>query len=656
MPFHIKYRPTTLDDFVGNQVLVRSLSAVLASEAPPQAYLFTGPSGCGKTTLARIVAQSLGVSDFDFQEVDSADFRGVDHVREVRRHMVLAPAKGKRRAWLLDECFAAGTLIETPDGAIPIETFQPGQAVYSLVGLDRIKACFANRIPLSRLVRVVFDNGVTLFCSKEHLFYTDIGWVPAAKLTKNHLTFPFACYNMANTYQRSKGETDGGNQALSGMRSNDAVLPWQKTEQEVLQSILSCKRQEHQTRDKKSIVQPGNAPQDIGGAETVLAGNQGWADRAPSTFRKDDSEKSYASSRSAGESKGDETSQRDLECLAGHARGQRKIDHATADIGDCLGLADRSGCPHEPCTFEQKRVSHQLQGRHRQPQPEIGNRDRRTVPQRETSDASGCQKGGQAQPVRVDRIEIYQPRYNDESFAGVIGNTERATGLVTLYDLEVEKHPSYFANGLPVHNCHKLTNEAQNALLKALEDTPAHVIFLLATTDPEKLLPTVRNRCSTFTVQPLTRKKLVDLMIQVCQKERKRIHTDVLGLLAEKAFGSARAALVMLEQIIDLPREQAEQAAQEMEAQLTETESLVKALLDRKGWPIVRSILVSLGDDPEGVRRRMAAYAQAMILKNAPQAKRAFEILEELEDPFTLGMPNLVMVCYRLSANDDVSF
>ena len=60
--------------------------------------------------------------------------------------------------------------------------------------------------------------------------------------------------------------------------------------------------------------------------------------------------------------------------------------------------------------------------------------------------------------------------------------------------------------------CHQITGDAANALLKALEDTPAHVYFLLCTTNPGKLLQTIRNRCMIFEVQSLTDDQLVELL------------------------------------------------------------------------------------------------------------------------------------------------
>lgn len=98
-----KYRPRSLKEMRGQQEAVRVLSDFLEREEVPHALLFTGPSGCGKTTAARILKESLECSDTDFCEINAADSRGIDTVREIRQSMGLAPLGGKCRIWLLDE-------------------------------------------------------------------------------------------------------------------------------------------------------------------------------------------------------------------------------------------------------------------------------------------------------------------------------------------------------------------------------------------------------------------------------------------------------------------------------------------------------------------------------------------------------------------------
>lgn len=99
-----KYRPKTLEDFKGNPIVKRTLQAHINKNSLPHAILFSGPFGCGKTTLARILASQLNCSDFDLNEVDTADYTGIENIRDIRKHMHHRPMKGNSRVWILDEC------------------------------------------------------------------------------------------------------------------------------------------------------------------------------------------------------------------------------------------------------------------------------------------------------------------------------------------------------------------------------------------------------------------------------------------------------------------------------------------------------------------------------------------------------------------------
>jgi len=101
-----KYRPRNLEEVVGNPETVKALEALFKRDRAdlPHAFLMTGPSGCGKTTLARIIAEMLGCSGQDYTEVDSADFRGIDTIRDIRSKVNYMPMESQCRVWLLDEC------------------------------------------------------------------------------------------------------------------------------------------------------------------------------------------------------------------------------------------------------------------------------------------------------------------------------------------------------------------------------------------------------------------------------------------------------------------------------------------------------------------------------------------------------------------------
>ena len=104
-----------------------------------------------------------------------------------------------------------------------------------------------------------------------------------------------------------------------------------------------------------------------------------------------------------------------------------------------------------------------------------------------------------------------------------------------------------------IDECSRLSDGAMHALLKTTEDCPPHVIFMLATTEHQKLPPTLRNRCSVFSVDPLREKDMRDLLSYVLKKEQRSITPEAMTAIIENAYGSPRQGLVFLGQIINLP-------------------------------------------------------------------------------------------------------
>ena len=103
-PFNIKYRPSDFDEMMGNKEALAAIQAQLGQPTCPHVFLFHGERGTGKTTLARIVRKNLGCSDRDFVELNAANTRGIDTVRDIYNTSGYAPDSGKVRLYLLDEC------------------------------------------------------------------------------------------------------------------------------------------------------------------------------------------------------------------------------------------------------------------------------------------------------------------------------------------------------------------------------------------------------------------------------------------------------------------------------------------------------------------------------------------------------------------------
>ena len=101
-----------------------------------------------------------------------------------------------------------------------------------------------------------------------------------------------------------------------------------------------------------------------------------------------------------------------------------------------------------------------------------------------------------------------------------------------------------------VDEVHMLTKEAANALLKTLEEPPKHIIFILATTDPDKLPQTIVSRCQKIEFKQPSIETLSTQLISIAKKEGKTLEEDAASLIATHGKGSYRDALGVLEQVI----------------------------------------------------------------------------------------------------------
>jgi DNA polymerase-3 subunit gamma/tau len=101
-----------------------------------------------------------------------------------------------------------------------------------------------------------------------------------------------------------------------------------------------------------------------------------------------------------------------------------------------------------------------------------------------------------------------------------------------------------------IDEVHMLSAAASNTLLKTLEEPPAHVVFVLATTDPQKVLPTLRSRTQHFEFTLLSHGQLVGHLTDILGREKVDTDPEALDLIARRAAGSARDALSLLDQAL----------------------------------------------------------------------------------------------------------
>jgi len=200
-----------------------------------------------------------------------------------------------------------------------------------------------------------------------------------------------------------------------------------------------------------------------------------------------------------------------------------------------------------------------------------------------------------------------------------------------------------------IDEAHALTADAQNAFLKMLEDTPKHVLFILGTTDPQKLKKTVRTRCTEIEFSAIAEADLSGLVKSVAEKEKKPVEDSVAQKIASVAEGSARKALVLLHAVINMGTAKEQIASVIANDPTAEAFELAKLLIWGKGtWKQVSALLTKMDKaDPEKVRYLVLACCTKSLL-GAGNHDRVASIMDEFRDNFyDSKRAGLVLACYN---------
>ena len=209
-----------------------------------------------------------------------------------------------------------------------------------------------------------------------------------------------------------------------------------------------------------------------------------------------------------------------------------------------------------------------------------------------------------------------------------------------------------------IDEVHMLTTEAFNALLKTLEEPPSHVIFILATTDPQKIPATIHSRCQRFDFRRVTLEEIVEHLALVAKESNIAVEREALKLIGLQAEGGMRDALSLLDQcsVMDSPVTTAtvrqvlgivgQEAMRQLVAaigskNLTSTLALFNSLLQQ-------------GKDVGQLLTELVDYLRALLLyKSAPDYEEIYltDTKEELEKLAPLFGSNRLMAAEeRLNA------
>ncbi|MDD5447820.1 MAG: DNA polymerase III subunit gamma/tau [Actinomycetota bacterium] len=182
-----------------------------------------------------------------------------------------------------------------------------------------------------------------------------------------------------------------------------------------------------------------------------------------------------------------------------------------------------------------------------------------------------------------------------------------------------------------IDEVHQLTPEASSALLKMLEEPPSHVVFILATTEPHKLLPTIISRCQRFDFSLVGPEEIKNHLVKIAREEGIDIEEDALSLIAEHSRGSVRDAMSILDQVSSvaegiITERQVAEILGEVEADFVFEMLDLLAEEDAAGALELLGQLLDGGKEPRRLIESIISYLRQIFL--IQNAKRPEDIVE----------------------------
>ena len=196
-----------------------------------------------------------------------------------------------------------------------------------------------------------------------------------------------------------------------------------------------------------------------------------------------------------------------------------------------------------------------------------------------------------------------------------------------------------------IDECHRLTGNAWDSLLKTLEEPPLHCIFVLCTTEINKVPTTIKSRSKIFEVKPLMRKDSTKLINWICDNEKIKLSDNVKNRIIEIGEGIPREIVIAIDTVKNLKNEEEMLAVLISPSTNEQVIDLCQALLNGKKWDSVSKIVKGIDEEPEKVRYAIMKYMTNVLLsKDSPRSADLIQLFSETY--IYTGKSGLTLSCY----------
>tara|TARA_B100000579_G_C22824668_1_gene852461 strand:- start:410 stop:2167 length:1758 start_codon:yes stop_codon:yes gene_type:complete len=170
-----------------------------------------------------------------------------------------------------------------------------------------------------------------------------------------------------------------------------------------------------------------------------------------------------------------------------------------------------------------------------------------------------------------------------------------------------------------IDECHMLSTAASNALLKTIEEPPARVVFILATTNPERVINTIQSRCQKFDFKRISSNTIFHNLSEIANKEKIKYEDQALKLIAKRSNGGMRDAQSLLDQLSLLPNGITTKNVQDLLGEVSEKDltNLINALInnDPESLLINCNNLYDAGNEPHEILVGILNITRDLLLK-----------------------------------------
>lgn len=201
----VKYRPTTLEEVVSQESIIKILNRQLINNEISNVYLFCGPSGCGKTTIARALAMAINTGVGTPIEIDAASNNGVDNIREIIKSAKERSLDSKYKIYILDEVHMLSN--QSWNALLKLIEEPPKYTIFMFATTDpqKIPATIINRtmrFNLTRIPSIKIEERLKFICEQEGFVNYEAACNYISRICNNQMRDAIATLEKCAIYNR----------------------------------------------------------------------------------------------------------------------------------------------------------------------------------------------------------------------------------------------------------------------------------------------------------------------------------------------------------------------------------------------------------------------------------------------------------------------